>query len=662
VIPTFLVIAALSVAAVGSRAAYSSDAEADTSAEIVRSAAIVLVETEFAESAQRGFLLTGRQDYLDGYSQTVADIPVQLRGLQTIIHPAQRPLVIDVESAVRQKIAELDRTITLRRTDGEASALKVVNSDLGRRLTTEISAKLQLIDDQERRHRANAERVAASAHVWTISSLAVGAAAALALLALLTWLSLQRRRLDAARRSSESARLELVDELSQLATHDALTGLPNRRLATDRLERALLRTTPNTCLAVLFVDLDRFKHINDQHGHLRGDDVLVDAARRMRDTLHPNDTLARVGGDEFIAICEGLPSHSHAMALAERLRDAIRTVIDGISLDASVGVALHVANAEGDDPMHRADRLIDAADVAMYAAKEKGRGRVVAYDSDVAVARGRRQQSIGDLAAAFDAGQLWIAYQPVIDLSSDEVVGLEALLRWTQPDGVNIPPDAFIPVAEQSGLIIPIGEFVLRTACAQTAEWNVARAAAGVPPLSVAVNVSGRQLSQRGFVATVRRTLAETQLPANCLCLEITETALIESVTASAAELQELSDLGLRIALDDFGTGYSSLSYLRRFPIDVVKIDRSFVAGVGRNDEDTAIVSAVVGLAHSLNLGLVAEGIEHAGQAKHLSRLGCLQGQGFLFAKPLPSLDIEAFLLNRTSKVRRSDRSRAEAR
>lgn len=222
---------------------------------------------------------------------------------------------------------------------------------------------------------------------------------------------------------------------------------------------------------------------------------------------------------------------------------------------------------------------------------------------------------------------------------------MEALLRWTDPERGMIPPDEFIGTAEESGLILPIGEFVLRTACQQTAEWNRTREGAGHPPLSIAVNVSGRQLSQPGFLGVVRRALAYTGLPAALLCLEITETVLIDAVAASATELEQLSRLGIRIALDDFGTGYSSLSYLRRFPIDIVKGDRSFVNGLGQNDEDDAIVSAVVGLATSMGLGTVAEGIEQPAQAQQLCNLGCTHGHGYLYARPLPALDLEALLL-----------------
>lgn len=657
---TVTVVCCLVVALFGSRSSAASAEQSRHHDAVLRAAATLLVEVEFAESGQRGYLLTGRPSYLQTYSTVMSDIPQQVAVLQDLALPADKPLTRHLAGLVQQKQAELSRTIELRRTRGLPAALSLVNSDVGTALTNDITRDLVTLEQAAERRSAAANRSAGVARSWAQIAVSVGIAVSLGLLGLLLWLVRQRRRLVAARRQGEEARERLVEELSRLATHDALTGLPNRRLVADRLEQALIRRTPERRVSVLFVDLDRFKQVNDHHGHLCGDEVLVEAARRMRTALRPTDTLARVGGDEFVVVCEGLVSEEEGRAIAERLQEAASATVRGLAVGASVGLAFAPppAATEAEDVGRDSDapgavavragaeELLNAADAAMYQAKERGRGRVSTYDAEVEVARRRRRGDLGGLSEAFDAGRLWVAYQPVVHLDSSEIVAVEALLRWTDPERGVIPPDQFIPIAEESGLIVPIGEFVLRTACTQVAEWNRTREATGASPLSVAVNVSGCQLSQPGFLGMVQRTLSYSGVPANLLCLEVTETVLIDAVGAGDAELDRLSELGVRIALDDFGTGYSSLAYLRRFPIDIVKIDRSFVGGLGSNEEDGAIVSAIVGLAHSLGRDAVAEGIEETSQADILRNLKCPYGQGYLYAKPLTALDLEALLLS----------------
>jgi diguanylate cyclase (GGDEF)-like protein len=658
-----LVVSSLLVSLLGSRSAVASAQASRQHAAVLRAAAVLLIEVEAAESGQRGYLLTGQGSYLQTYSLVQADIPRELASLGGSVSRNGRPRVAELQTLVGKKQLELAQTIDLRRTRGIGAALAVVNNGQGQLLMGQIFSNLESLEQAAQTRLDAQDRKTSQARTRAEVGIGLGIGASAVLLVLLLWLAVQRRRLDTARRDAENAREQLVDELSQQATHDALTGLPNRRLATDRLEQALIRGTPEQLVAVLFIDLDRFKHINDQYGHKRGDDVLVQATQQMRMALRPADTLARVGGDEFVAICEGLGSESEGGAVAERLRSAVGESADrpaATAVGASVGLAFSPATSNrtgtagtgrnGDSAAQpsaitaRSEALLDAADAAMYEAKQQGRGRVAVYSRDLAVAREQHRLGLGSLSQGFESGQLWVAYQPVVKMQTEGIIGVEALLRWSDPDRGIIPPDQFIPTAEESGLILRIGEFVLRTACSQVAEWN-ATSGEDIPPLSVAVNVSGRQLSEPGFLDLVLETLAFSRLPAGLLCLEVTETVLIDAVGGGFTELGRLSELGVRIALDDFGTGYSSLAYLRRFPIDIVKIDRSFVAGLGVNEEDDAIVSAIVGLARSLRRSVVAEGIETAGQANHLRALDCANGQGYLYAKPLSALNFEALLL-----------------
>jgi diguanylate cyclase (GGDEF)-like protein len=666
VLATALVVGAFVVALVLGRLAASSQAAAKQHSNVLRTSAKLLVEVEGADSGQRGYLLTGNPSYLQTYTLVQADIPRQVDTLDALTGKTEQPQVDRLRILVAQKEAALARSIEVRRTQGMAAAVALADGDRGQVLTDQITAiVLPLVQDSQQQDMSS-DRAAGRAGTAVLVAASVGVALAVGLLVLLIWLIAQRWRLATARRDAEHARDQLLKSLSQQATHDALTGLPNRRLVADRLEQALLRREPGRLVAVMYIDLDGFKAVNDQYGHARGDEVLLRAARRMRAALRPADTLARVGGDEFVAVCEGLTATEEGHAIADRLRrSAAHTLNDelALSIGASVGLVFTAPyepstpdGAQG-RPVRLAisqldldaavEDLLTSADDAMYEAKRQGRGRLAVYDVAMAAARHGRREDAAALRQAFDAGHLWVAYQPMVDLGTGEVLGVEALLRWTDPERGPIPPARFIATAEDSGLIQPIGEFVLRTACEQVAEWNTLREATGRPPLTVSVNVSSRQVSRPDFCGTVARTLAYGRLTPDLLCVEITEQVLIDAVGAGTAELEQLSGLGVRIALDDYGTGYSSLSHLHRFPIDVVKIDRSLVAGLGHSERDEALVSAIIGLARTLHRQPVAEGVETAAQASLLRAWGCQQGQGFLYAEALAALDLEAFLLRR---------------
>ncbi len=432
-------------------------------------------------------------------------------------------------------------------------------------------------------------------------------------------------------------------DLAHQALHDALTGLPNRSLFQDRLSQALARMDrSSSLLAVLFVDLDRFKVINDSLGHDAGDRLLVISAQRLFSALRPADTVARFGGDEFVVLCEELEDVTEATRLAQRLADALaEPVVEGaeeLRVAASIGIA--VATSSQPTP----EELLRDADAAMYRAKDRGRGRFEIFDEAMrARAMGRLQIENG-LHRALQHDELRVFYQPVVSVSTERIVGTEALVRWEHPDRGLLEPAEFIGVAEECGLIIPLGAWVLEQACRQAQRWNT-------PPggvLEVAVNLSSRQLLQPDLVEQVQAMVSESGVDPELMhmCLEITESAMMDDAVVTMRTLERLRELGVRIAVDDFGTGYSSLAYLSRFPVDVLKIDRSFVAGLGERDQSRAIVASIVELGHALGLEVVAEGVETDEQLLLLREVGCDLAQGFLLARPQPA-DLVTELLGR---------------
>ncbi|MGH9154830.1 MAG: EAL domain-containing protein [Acidimicrobiales bacterium] len=436
------------------------------------------------------------------------------------------------------------------------------------------------------------------------------------------------------RKSAEAA-------LVQQAFHDGLTGLPNRALFLDRLRHALSRRARrDNETAVLFLDIDRFKMVNDSLGHATGDEVLQTVSERLRSVLRAGDTVARFGGDEFVMLCEDIGDGTEAMALAERVaKELARPLPIGereIALSASIGISL----SRGGDEC--AETMVRDADSAMYQAKDRGRDRIEVFGDDMRMEAVTRLETKTDLRRAVERGELAVHYQPVMALASARVVGVEALVRWPHAERGMIPPSDFISLAEDSGLILPIGALVLSEACREVAGWN--RHHARRPPLTLAVNLSARQLASPGLVEMVRKTLEESGLDPPLLCLEITESVLMHDTAGNRAVLGQLKDLGLTLAIDDFGTGWSSLLYLRQFPVDLLKIDRSFVAGIGHSPADEAIVAGVVGLAKGLGLTAVAEGVETAEQYFALTEMGCDMAQGFHWSPARRAADLKVWL------------------
>jgi diguanylate cyclase (GGDEF)-like protein/PAS domain S-box-containing protein len=434
-------------------------------------------------------------------------------------------------------------------------------------------------------------------------------------------------------------RVEAEERLAHLARHDPLTGLPNRAALLDDLGRAMARAERReSAVAVLFLDLDGFKVVNDSLGHAIGDQVLVAAANRVQETLRGGDVLARLGGDEFTVVLEDLNDLSEPIALAERLVVALRDPLElggrRYVVTASIGIAVTMP---GD---RDARELLRQADLAMYRAKELGKARYEVFDQGLARRARRRLDIEAELRTALEEGELELHYQPEIDVSLDRVVGMEALVRWRHPQRGLLLPGEFIDVAEESDLILALGRFVLDRACATAVDW-VGHYGDRAPDMSV--NVSTRQLHDPDFVDDVRRTLASHGLDPRRLRLEITESVLADAPVAEV--LSELQRIGIGIAIDDFGTGYSSLSYLNRLPVDIVKIDRSFLAPVVSADDRAPVIEATMAMARSLGLGVVAEGVETPAHVALLLRLGCHRAQGFFFGRPVPVHAAERFLL-----------------
>ena len=420
-------------------------------------------------------------------------------------------------------------------------------------------------------------------------------------------------------------------ELTERALHDHLTGLPNRTLLADRLSTAIAGIgRRGRGIAVLFLDVDRFKVVNDSLGHRAGDLLLVGLAERLRASVRPDDTVARLGGDEFVVLCQDLAHPAEAVEVAERVFDVLEEPFALGSRSHRVDVSVGIAHASG--PGDRAEDLLRDADVAMYQAKSTGGRRIAVFDASLRERARRRLDLEDELRTALDDGGIVAYYQPVHDVVGGHIVGFEALARWHHPVQGVIEPAHFIAVAEETGLITALGEQVLDQACARLARWRAHPAGAGV---RVAVNLSGRQLSEPGAAALVERTLERHGLSGTALCLEITESTLMVDSVAAAATLRALDDLGVELAVDDFGTGYSSLLYLRNFPVGVLKLDRAFVSGLGTNPADEVIVGSMIDLAHSLGMTAVAEGVETAGQRAALARLGCDHAQGYLWSAPV---------------------------
>jgi diguanylate cyclase (GGDEF)-like protein len=436
---------------------------------------------------------------------------------------------------------------------------------------------------------------------------------------------------------------EASNRSKEASLHDGLTGLPNRALLLERLEHAVLRgRRTGLTSAVFFVDLDRFKAVNDTFGHRVGDELLVALAGRLTEVLRPGDTLARVSGDEFVILCEDLGGPEQAQTIVGRLEASLskRFVVSGRELDITASVGIAFTNHGGDNP----DDVIHAADMAMYQAKRAGGGHYLALPAPEQPAAEGQVDLERDVRTLLDRSELHLDYQPIVESVDGCLSGVEALLRWTHPSCGLVSPSVLVPLAERLGLVAAIGRWVLDQASSEQSRWQRQY---GVDDVSMSVNVSAAQILAAGFADTVGAALGTNNTRPDLLTLEVTESTFVRDGERGLMVLNDLKDMGVRLALDDFGTGYSSLSYLQHFPIDIVKIDQTFVAGLGRNAASDPIITAVVQLAHGLGMTVVAEGVETAEQHRQLTRLGCDFCQGFYFARPMPAATLDALIHHR---------------
>ena len=427
------------------------------------------------------------------------------------------------------------------------------------------------------------------------------------------------------------------------ALHDPLTNLPNRTSLMNRLVDSLerLEGRDDTC-AVLFVDLDDFKVVNDSLGHKAGDELLIVVARRLLACLRHFDTAARIGGDEFVVVLDGIADIEDAIGIAERIQKEVQAPVQlgarRVVATTSIGIAL--SRTDANEPAS----LMRNADVALYEAKREGKGRFKVFDWSMYSRAMRRLELESELRLAMERDELSLYYQPIVQLSSGRTTCMEALVRWNHPERGLIYPEEFIPLAEETDLIIPLGHWVLRSACRQAREW--AALSSDDSPVVLSVNVSVKQFQHPAFVRELEELLREADLPPHCLQLEITETVVTNDLEYAAGLLQKLKELNIRLAIDDFGKGYSSLDALRSFPLDVLKIDRAFVAGLGKSAQDTSIVQLVVDLAHTMDMVATGEGVETAEQLVLLEQMGCDLAQGYYFAKPLVTQAATAMLVS----------------
>ncbi len=437
-----------------------------------------------------------------------------------------------------------------------------------------------------------------------------------------------------------------ADQVEHLAYHDAMTGLPNRPLFMDRLIIALAQANrANQKLAVLFLDLDRFKNINDSLGHTVGDTLLKSAAERVRRCVREGDTVARFGGDEFTLLIPRIEKVEDAAKIANKIIETLKIPfqVGGLDLFITTSIGVAIFPPDGSDP----ETLVRNADTAMYRAKDQGRDNYQLYAPDMNAQAAERLGLENELRRAVRQNEMLLHYQPILDAASGAVVGLEALIRWQHPERGLLPPAHFISIAEVSGLIVPIGEWVIRTACRQVRQWQKKLDF----PFTIAVNLSARQFQHADLVSQIRSAVIDTGIDPSSLEVEITESSAMQNAENTLFKLRELKSLGIRIAMDDFGTGYSSLNYLKQFPIDTLKLDQSFVKDVMTDARDAAIVGAVISMSHRLGLKVVGEGVETPAQHEYLRREGCDFVQGYLFSHPKPPDEIEMLLRSRKGNL-----------
>jgi diguanylate cyclase (GGDEF)-like protein len=581
-----------------------------------------------SETGQRNYILTENKDHLESSLDLLKSARMSLNELLEAVNrdPQEVDKARQLQSLLAARVAQFEGALEPLTQKKKAAALQVLTSAEGRQIlerADEVFA--QLNESQGALFERRIRELQQSAR-FALVTFYIATFCGLVLLGLLYYLVYR----DIAERRRAEEKLRVV------ATHDPLTALPNRTLLHERLSHALAKAQHyDRHLAVLFVDLDRFKNINDTLGHEAGDLLLQMAAQRMGDCLRGTDTMARQGGDEFVVLMDELTDAGPAAGVSQRILDAMGKPfnVDGqdVHLTASIGISVFPEDGRA---------LLKNADIAMYCAKDKGRNNYQFYSTQFDKHSVERLSLEASLHRALDRNEFTLHYQPKVDIATGQISGMEALLRWQHPELGWIQPARFIPLAEESGLIQKIGGWVLKTACAQNRAWQKQ----GMRPLRVAVNLSSHQFAGDSVLQDVEIALQESGLEATNLELEITESAAMHNPEQTASILRQLKNLGTHISVDDFGTGYSSLAYLKRLPIDSIKVDRSFVEDLPEDLESVAITTAVINMAHVLRLRVVAEGVESAAQLRFLHGEGCDEMQGYLFSEARPAFEIPGLM------------------
>jgi diguanylate cyclase (GGDEF)-like protein len=598
-----------------------------------------------AETGQRGYLLTGDQNYLEPYEKAVREVAKRKVELEAAVAATTVATATKNSTATRaatgihadsisalqtltyEKLKELRHTIGLRRSVGFDAAREVVQTGQGKALMDQIRLRVAAIDDEGNAAIARLELNAKNSLERAVLLTLVTVALVIALL----WLAARIIIADLR----EKARL--AKKLTEQASRDPLTGLPNRRFFHEMARYALAQARRHRSrAAILFIDLDGFKAVNDSAGHEAGDALLVQVSERFSDTVRETDLVARLGGDEFAVLVNEVPNPQELAMLAARLLQSLQSIaLPALAekiIGASIGIAIYPEDAT------EASSLLRSADAAMYVAKDAGKNRYQFARHEMGAEPTRETRLRNDLARALENQEFHLVYQPIIELHGERIIGVEALLRWQHPELGNVPPDEFVPIAENAGHIVAMGAWVLATACKEARRWFDA----GGDHIYVAVNVASQQWRGGEWVRLVQGALKQHQLPGRALMVEITERSLMQSEIS--ADLMTLKTMGVRLSLDDFGTGYSALSYLKRFAIDSVKIDRSFVSGLPSDPTDAALVRAIIAMGKSLGIALIGEGAETQAQRDFLAAHDCEYAQGFWFYRPMSSEKIHALL------------------
>ena len=598
-----------------------------------------------SEAGQRSYIISERKEYLEDSGELLRVADRRLNDIRPLIgnDAVDQEKIGSLQSSVAARTAEFEHALDLLKNGDRMAALKAISTEESRRnlddtyeLFRQFRAKQGELFLQRTRQLQEHSR-------FSLATQSIATFFGLVFLGLIYYLVYRE----------VTVRRQTEEKLKIVATHDSLTALPNRTLLHERLSHALASAQRHgRPLAVLLVDLDRFKHVNDTLGHEAGDTLLQVAARRIDNCLRETDTMARQGGDEFVVLMDELSDREPILRVSQRILDAMVEpfVIEGqeIHVSASIGISVYPGDGR---------TLLRNADIALYRAKGKGKNNYQFYSAQIDNYSRERLALETGLRRALERDELRLHYQPKVDLATGHICGMEALLRWQHPQMGLVAPDRFIPIAEESGLILPIGTWVLKTACMQNRAWQLQ----GMQRFAVAVNLSPRQFAEESLLDDIKLALADSGLEASDLELEITESMVMNDPEQAVNTLRRLKDLGIRVAIDDFGTGYSSLAYLKRFPIDSVKVDRSFVEDIPQDVDSMAIAQAIIAMAHSLRLKVVAEGVESEAQVSFLRGEGCDEIQGHYFSAACAASEIPGIMrktLRRGTTVFLSERRR----